>query len=90
MGKGLIIMLTVFVIVGILHFVSMRMMKISEIKKQKFRKVFWYFYGVIFTLSGLVNLIEKEELNFIFLTQMILGLLFIVLNFLGKIESKPS
>lgn len=83
-------MLTVFVIVGILHFVSMRMMKISEIKKQKFRKVFWYFYGVIFTLSGLVNLIEKEELNFIFLTQMILGLLFIVLNFLGKIESKPS
>ncbi len=90
MGKGLIIMLTVFVIVGILHFVSMRMMKISEIKKQKFRKVFWYFYGVIFTLSGLVNLIEKEELNFIFLTQMIVGLLIIILNFLGKIESKPS
>ncbi len=90
MGKGLIIMLTVFVIVGILHFISMRMMKFSEIKKQKFRKVFWYFYGVIFTLSGLVNLIEKEELNFIFLTQMIIGLLIIILNFLGKIESKPS
>lgn len=90
MGKGLIIMLTVFVIVGILHFISMRMMKISESKKQKFRKVFWYFYGVIFTLSGLVNLIEKEELNFIFLTQMIIGLLIIILNFLGKIESKPS
>jgi len=90
MGKGLIIMLTVFVIVGILHFISMRMMKFSEIKKQKFRKVFWYFYGVIFTLSGLINLIEKEELNFIFLTQMIIGLLFIILNFLGKIESKPS
>ena len=50
--------------------------KISEIKKQKFRKVIWYFYGVIFTLSDLVNLIKKEELNFIFLTQMIVGLLF--------------
>jgi len=90
MGKGLIIMLTVFVIVGIIHFISMKMIKVSEIKKQKIRKMFWYSYGVIFTLSGLVNLIEKEELNFIFLTQMIVGLLFIILNFLGKIEIKPS
>jgi len=90
MGKGLIIMLTVFVLVGILHFISMRMIKVSEIKKQKIRKVFWYFYGVIFMVSGLVNLIEKEELNFIFLAQLIGGLLFIILNFLGKIETKPS
>lgn len=90
MGKGLIIMLTVFVLVGILHFISMRMIKVSEIKKQKIKKVFWYLYGVIFILSGLVNLIEKEELNFIFLTQMILGVLFIILNFLGKIETKTS
>jgi len=83
-------MLTVFVLVGILHFISMRMIKVSEIKKQKIRKVFWYFYGVIFMVSGLVNLIEKEELNFIFLAQLIGGLLFIILNFLGKIETKPS
>lgn len=90
MGKGLIIMLIVFVVIGILHFFSMRMMKVSESKKSKIRKVFWYLYGVVFTLSGLVNTIEKEELNFIFLTQMIVGLLFIILNFLGKIETKPS
>lgn len=83
-------MLVVFVIVGIFHFISMRMMKISEIKKQKYRKVFWYFYGVIFTLSGLVNLIEKKELNFIFLTQLMIGLLIIILNFLGKLETKSS
>jgi len=88
MEKGLLIMLVVFVIVGILHFISMRMMKISEINKQKYRKLFWYFYGVIFALSGLVNLIEKKELNFIFLTQLMIGLLIIILNFLNKIETK--
>jgi len=90
MGKGIVIMLIVFISVGILHFISMRMMKVSENKKQKTRKVFWYFYGVIFTLSGIVNLIEKEEFNFIFFIQMIVGILFIILNFLGKIETKPS
>lgn len=90
MGTGLIIMLVVFVIVGILHFLSMRLMKVSESKKSKIRKVFWYLYGVVFTISGLVNSIEKEELNYIFLTQMIVGVLIIILNFLGKIETKPN
>lgn len=90
MLNGLVIMLIVFVCIGMLHFISMKMMKITENKKQKIRKVFWYFYGIIFILSGLINLLEKEALNFIFLIQIILGTLIIILNFLGKIETKPN
>lgn len=62
----------------------------EDYRKQKIRKVFWYFYGIIFILSGLINLLEKEALNFIFLIQIILGTLIIILNFLGKIETKPN
>lgn len=90
MLNGLVIMLIVFICIGMLHFISMKMMKITENKKQKIRKVFWYFYGIIFILSGLINLLEKEALNFIFLIQIILGTLIIILNFLGKIETKPN
>jgi len=90
MEKGILILLIVFVSVGILHFISMKMMKISESKKSHYRKFFWYFYGVLFTFSGLINLIGKEELNFIFLIQMFVGISVIILNFLGKIETKPS
>ncbi|MDA8589319.1 hypothetical protein N9L00_03790 [Flavobacteriaceae bacterium] len=36
-------------------------MKLSETKKTHFRKFFWYFYGIIFMLSGGINLIEKGE-----------------------------
>ncbi|MDX5586578.1 MAG: hypothetical protein QNK20_16950 [Aureibaculum sp.] len=90
MGKGFVILLIVFVCVGIVHFISMRMMKVSEDKKQKIRKVLWYIYGVILIISGLINLIEKQELNFIFLIQMVLGTGVIILNILGKIETKPS
>ena len=41
MGKGLLILLGTFIVVAILHVVSMKMTKISEAKKSSFRKVFF-------------------------------------------------
>ena len=84
MEKGSIIFLIVFISIAIVHFISIRMIDVAESKKSHYRKVFWYFYGIVFSLSGLINLIEKEELSFIFLLQVIIGILMIVLNFLGK------
>ena len=88
MEKSSIIFLIVFISIAIVHFISIRMIDVAESKKSHYRKVFWYFYGIVFSLSGLINLIEKEELSFIFLLQVIIGILMIVLNFLGKIETK--
>lgn len=41
-------------------------------------------------LSGGVNLIEKGEFDWVFAIQFIIGLVFVILNLLGKIETKSS
>ena len=61
MEKGFLILIGTFVVVGILHFISMRIMKLSETEKIHYRKLYFYFYGIIFMLSGGLNLIEKSE-----------------------------
>ena len=88
MEKGFLILIGTFVVVGILHFVSMRTTKLSETKKTHYRKFFWYFYGIIFMLSGGINLIEKGDI--VWITQVIIGLVTVILNLLGKIETKTK
>ena len=88
MEKGFLILIGTFVVVGILHFVSMRTTKLSETKKTHYRKFFWYFYGIIFMLSGGINLIEKGDI--VWITQVIIGLVIVILNLLGKIETKTK
>jgi|TARA_B110000967_G_scaffold67261_1_gene69554 hypothetical protein len=88
MGKGLLILSIVFIVIAMIHFLSNRMMKLEGSKKSKYRNVFWYFYGIFFFLSGLINLIEKLEWNVVFIFQIILGIVIIILNALGKIETK--
>ena len=46
------------------------MMKIDESKKSNYRKIFWYFYGILMCVTGLVNLIENTEWNIIFIIQL--------------------
>jgi len=90
MGKGLLILLGTFIVVAILHVVSMKIMKISEAKKSSFRKVFFYIYGVFLVLSGILQCIEKDEIRVVFLIQSLCGLVFVVLNFSEKIEQKTN
>ena len=90
MGKGLLILLVTFIVVAILHVVSMKIVKISEAKKSSFRKVFFYIYGVFLILSGILQCIEKDEIRVVFLIQSLCGLVMVILNFLGKIEQKIS
>tara|TARA_B100000768_G_scaffold175720_1_gene187499 strand:+ start:833 stop:1105 length:273 start_codon:yes stop_codon:yes gene_type:complete len=88
MGKGFLILIVTFIVVGIIHLVSMKMTKIPETKKSSYRKVFWYFYGMFFLSSGLVNQLEKEAFSWIFSVEILVGLAILILNILGKIEKK--
>lgn len=88
MGEGFLILIVTFIVVGIIHLVSMKMTKISETKKSSYRKVFWYFYGMFFLSSGVVNQLEKEAFSWIFSVEILVGLAILILNILGKIEKK--
>jgi|TARA_B110000211_G_scaffold54159_1_gene59974 uncharacterized membrane protein len=88
MGKGFLILIVTFIVVGITHLVSMKMTMISETKKSSYRKVFWYFYGMFFLSSGVVNQLEKEAFSWIFSVEILVGLAILILNILGKIEKK--
>ena len=43
MAKGFLILIITFIIVGIIHFISMRTMKLSETKKNTLQKVLLVF-----------------------------------------------
>ena len=88
MSKGLLILILTFIAVGLIHYISIKLLKISEVKKYKYRRLFWYFYSIIFMLSGGINLIEKAEFNWAFFLQFLVGLIVFILNFLEKIEPK--
>ena len=88
MEKGLLIFLIVFICIVILNFFIIWITKLSEDKKQKIRKVFWYIYGLLFITSGVVNLIENKEFSFIFISQVLLGIIVLILNYMGKIKTK--
>ena len=90
MGKGLLILLGTFIVVAILHVVTMKMTKISEAKKLSFRKVFFYIYGIFLLLSGILQCIEKDEIRIVFLIQSLCGLALVILNFTGKMQQKTS
>ena len=90
MGKGLLILLGTFILVAILHVVTMKMTKISEAKKLSFRKVFFYIYGIFLLLSGILQCIEKDEIRIVFFIQSLCGLALVILNFLGKVQQKTS
>jgi uncharacterized membrane protein len=88
MSKGLLILILTFTVVGLIHYISIKSLKISEVKKYKYRRLFWYFYSIIFMLSGGINLMEKAEFYCSFFLQFLVGLIIFILNFIEKIESK--
>ena len=90
MSKGLLILILTFIIVGLIHYLSIKSLKVSEENKYKYKKIYWYFYAVIFMLSGGINLIEKADFYWSFFLEFLVGLIIFILNFLDRIESKQS
>ena len=88
MTKGLLIFFIVLIVIAIIHFVSLRMIRVAEEKKWKYRKVFWYIYGFLFATSGFVDMFPFEKFKPIAFIQCLCGIVIIVLHYLGKIEIK--
>ncbi|MCK0130170.1 hypothetical protein MWU59_01535 [Flavobacteriaceae bacterium F08102] len=90
MWKGIAILLVVFVVVAILHIVAMKSLSISSERKKKLRKLFWYLYGMMFLVLGLVNQLEKGSFSLLNTGQMIIGGVILMLNYFNKIETDPT
>lgn len=82
-------MIAVFVLVGIAHFLSLRMDEVSITTKSKIRKIFWYFYGSYSLFYGIFRNIE-DNWNVIGIIFTVIGLLVLIMNFLGKIETRSN
>ena len=88
MEKMSFIMIMLFLFVGIAHFVSLKVIDFSVEKKNRLRRIFFYFYGMIYVVFGVIQLVyTASQVNSSSL-QIIIGVIFIVLNYLKKLDPK--
>tara|TARA_B110001452_G_scaffold70040_1_gene56587 strand:- start:53 stop:322 length:270 start_codon:yes stop_codon:yes gene_type:complete len=88
MEKMSFIMIVLFLFVGIAHFVSLKVIDFSVEKKNRLRRIFFYFYGMIYVVFGVIQLVYTENQVNSSSLQIIIGVLFIVLNYLKKLDPK--
>ncbi|MDO7542399.1 MAG: hypothetical protein ACKVJM_00105 [Flavobacteriales bacterium] len=88
MEKMSFIMIVLFLFVGIAHFVSLKVIDFSVEKKNRLRRIFLYFYGMIYVVFGVIQLVYTENQVNISSLQIIIGVVFIVLNYLKKLDPK--
>tara|TARA_B100000795_G_scaffold261862_1_gene239072 strand:- start:567 stop:854 length:288 start_codon:yes stop_codon:yes gene_type:complete len=86
MGKGLFIMICVFIAIIIMHFISLKIYKLSKVAKGNYRKKFFYFYGFYFMGYG-VSLNIQKGFDPIGLGFIALAIFVLYLNYKGKINS---
>jgi len=88
MEKMSFIMIVLFLFVGIAHFVSLKVIDFSVEKKNRLRRIFLYFYGMIYVVFGVIQLVYTENQVNSSSLQIIIGVVFIVLNYLKKLDPK--
>jgi quinol-cytochrome oxidoreductase complex cytochrome b subunit len=81
-------MIMLFLFVGIAHFVSLKVIDFSVEKKNRLRRIFFYFYGMIYVVIGVIQLVYTENQVNSSSLQIIIGVIFIVLNYLKKLDPK--
>ncbi len=81
-------MIVLFLFVGIAHFVSLKVIDFSVEKKNRLRRIFLYFYGMIYVVFGVIQLVYTENQVNISSLQIIIGVVFIVFNYLKKLDPK--
>jgi len=77
-----------FLFLGIAHFVSLKVIDFSVEKKNRLRRIFFYFYGMIYVFFGVIQLVYTENQVNSSSLQIIIGVIFIVLNYLKKLDPK--
>ena len=88
MEKGLLIFICLLGSIALLNIAALRLINIPQEKKAPIRKVFWYFYGIIYFINGLIRVTGNEELKMIHCLELIIGITVFVSIFLGKIRNK--
>tara|TARA_B110000977_G_scaffold24122_1_gene29250 strand:- start:566 stop:835 length:270 start_codon:yes stop_codon:yes gene_type:complete len=88
MEKMSFIMIVLFLFLGIAHFVSLKVIDFSVEKKNRLRRIFLYFYGMIYVVFGVIQMVYTENQVNISSLQIIIGVVFIVLNYLKKLDPK--
>ena len=88
MEKMSFIMIVLFLFLGIAHFVSLKVIDFSVEKKNRLRRIFFYFYAMIYVVFGVIQLVYTENQVNISSLQIIIGVVFIVLNYLKKLDPK--
>jgi len=86
MLKGLVIFFGVLLCVGIVHWISLRLIKTSKVRAQKLRTIFWYFYGNFFLIFGLLRFFESDSYKVLYLIQAGIGFLVLILAATGKMN----
>ena len=81
-------MIMLFLFLGIAHFVSLKVIDFSVEKKNRLRRIFFYFYGMIYVFFGVIQLVYTENQVNSSSLQIIIGVVFIVLNYLKKLDPK--
>jgi len=81
-------MIMLFLFVGIAHFVSLKVIDFSVEKKNRLRRIFFYFYGMIYVVIGVIQLVYTENQVNSSSLQIIIGVVFIVFNYLKKLDPK--
>ena len=84
MSKGLVIFFAVLLCVGILHWVSLRLINTSKVRAKKIRTIFWYFYGNFFLIFGLLRFFDSDSSKVLSLIQAGIGLTVLILAANGK------
>ncbi len=86
-GVYLFIFLTCSVFV--LNYFSIRMVKVSQKKKNKYQTYFWYIYGIIFLFLGIYYSLFQEKI-ITGLVWLVFSISIIILNYFGKFTPKSS
>ena len=86
MEKGLLVMIFVFVVITIIHFVTLKIYKLPKVTKNNYSKKFFYFYGLCFAGHGVLLNIQNGS-DLIGIGFIIIAIFVLYLNFKGKINS---
>ena len=83
--------LFVFLIISVflLNYFSIRMVKVSQEKKNKYQTYFWYLYGIIFLFQGVWDLYSHENI-ITGLVWIVFSIAILVLNYFGKFSPKST
>lgn len=90
MLDGFVIFFIVLICVGIVHWVSLCLIKTSKVRAQKLRTIFGYFYGIFFLIFGLVRFFDSDSFKVLYLLQAGIGLAVLVLVATGKMNKAVS